>query len=102
LVAGLVAALLTAEVRAASKEVKFTKEWKGSVSDEGLQKEASEFITDATALEKLWTGAGHVAGEGATLGGNAGGNTDRAGRRGAPPARANSDRRLTAHAAPPA
>jgi hypothetical protein len=48
------AALLAEEIRAESKAVKFTKEWKGSVADASLQKGAPEVITDATALEKLW------------------------------------------------
>jgi hypothetical protein len=48
------AALLAVEVRAESAAVKFTKEWKGSVANEALQKAAPEFITDAKALEKLW------------------------------------------------
>ena len=35
-------------------EVKFTHEWKGSVDDEGLQKNAPACITSAKALKKLW------------------------------------------------
>src|ERR1700730_7198226 len=46
--------LLAAEARADKKAVKFTKDWKGSVEDEALQKEAPAFITNAKALEKLW------------------------------------------------
>jgi hypothetical protein len=47
-------AVLAAEVRAESKAVKFTKEWKGSVAEEALQKDAPKFVTDAKALETLW------------------------------------------------
>jgi hypothetical protein len=49
-----VVASVASQARADKKEVKTTKEWKGSVDDEKLQKEASEFITDGKALEKLW------------------------------------------------
>jgi hypothetical protein len=35
-------------------EVKFTHEWKGSVDDEDLQKNAPACITSAKGLEKLW------------------------------------------------
>src|SRR5262249_31564908 len=53
--AGLVlVALMATDAQAQKKPVKFTKEWKGSVADQKLQKGAPEFITDAKALEKLW------------------------------------------------
>jgi hypothetical protein len=40
--------------QADKKPVKLTKEWKGSIPDEALQKKASEVITTAKALEELW------------------------------------------------
>src|SRR5689334_22334953 len=47
-------ALFASEVQAEGKPVKFTKEWKGSVADENLQKKAPEFITSADQLNKVW------------------------------------------------
>src|SRR5262249_12595063 len=53
--AGLVlVALMATDAQAQKKPVKFTKEWKGSVADQNLQKGAPAFITDAKAPEKLW------------------------------------------------
>jgi hypothetical protein len=49
------AALFAAGCGAESKPVQFTKEWKGSVADKTLRKDAPAVITDAKALEKLWT-----------------------------------------------
>jgi hypothetical protein len=54
-VCGLVlAALFATEAHAQKTPVKLTKQWKGSVEDDKLQKGAPEFITNAKALEKLW------------------------------------------------
>jgi hypothetical protein len=54
-VCGLVlAALFATEAHAQKKAVPLTKQWKGSVEDEKLQKGAPEFITNDKALEKLW------------------------------------------------
>jgi hypothetical protein len=47
-------ALVASEALGAAKPVKFTKQWKGSVADEGLQKKAPHFITNADAFKKLW------------------------------------------------
>ena len=46
------AALLTPHARCG--EVKFTREWKGSVGDENLLKGTPACITSAKALKKLW------------------------------------------------
>jgi hypothetical protein len=46
--------LCASEAGAGAKEVKTTKEWKGSVGDANLQKGAPEVIVSAKALEKLW------------------------------------------------
>jgi hypothetical protein len=46
--------LLAPPARAEKKEVKLTKEWKGSVADAALAKEAPEYIADTKSLEKLW------------------------------------------------
>ena len=35
-------------------EIKFTREWKGSVDDEDLRKNAPARITSAKVLKKLW------------------------------------------------
>jgi hypothetical protein len=40
---------------AADKPVKSIKEWKGSVADANLAKDAPHFIADAKQFEKLWT-----------------------------------------------
>jgi hypothetical protein len=42
------------EARAQKKEVKLTRQWKGSVKDEDLRKGAPEVITSAKALKHLW------------------------------------------------
>jgi hypothetical protein len=46
--------LITPLAYADKKPVKPTREWKGSVGDEALWKEAPPYITTAEALEKLW------------------------------------------------
>jgi hypothetical protein len=45
---------VVSDARAEKKAVKLQKEWKGSVDDEALAKDAPAVIGDATALEKLW------------------------------------------------
>src|SRR6266851_1934818 len=50
----VIAALLTSTALAEKTKIKTTKEWKGSVADEKLAKDAPACITDAKALEKLW------------------------------------------------
>jgi hypothetical protein len=53
--AGLIlVGLVALQARADKKLVKFTNEWKGSVADETLQKEAKEFITSSKEFKKLW------------------------------------------------
>ncbi len=47
-------AVLTSQVQAQDKQVNITKQWKGSVAEEKLQKEAPEVITNAKDLEKVW------------------------------------------------
>ena len=54
LVALAVMAVLGSEARAEKKAVKLEKEWKGSVEDEALAKDAPAFISDTKALQKLW------------------------------------------------
>jgi len=46
--------LLETDVQAGAKKMKFNGEWKGSVADETLQKDAPECITNAPAFAKLW------------------------------------------------
>jgi hypothetical protein len=46
--------LATPAVRADKKQVKFVKEWKGSVEDEKLAKDAPNCITNAKDFAKLW------------------------------------------------
>src|SRR5262245_51393087 len=46
--------LLAPEARAEKKVVKITKDWKGSVANADLAKDAPEYIADAESLEKLW------------------------------------------------
>jgi hypothetical protein len=50
----LVLAALTSAVMAAKTPVKPVKEWKGSVDDVKLKKEAQGVITTQKDLEKLW------------------------------------------------
>ena len=50
----VLAALLTSTAFAEKTKVKITKEWKGSVTDEKLLKDAPACIADAKSLEKLW------------------------------------------------
>jgi hypothetical protein len=47
-------ALLTPPAWAQKKAVKLEKEWKGSVEDAKLAKDAPTFVADAGSLEKLW------------------------------------------------
>jgi hypothetical protein len=47
-------AVVVNDARAEKKAVKLEKEWKGSVDDEPLAKDAPAFISDTKALEKLW------------------------------------------------
>jgi hypothetical protein len=54
-----VVALLLPPARAQKKDaekktVKLVKEWKGSIADDSLAKDAPECIADAKALKKLW------------------------------------------------
>jgi hypothetical protein len=49
-------------VRADRKKLTPTKEWSGSVADEGARKEAPDCITSRKGLEKLWK-AWKVAGK---------------------------------------
>ncbi len=53
-VALAIAVVLVSDARAEKKAVKLEKEWKGSVEDETLAKDAPAVITDAKAFEKLW------------------------------------------------
>ena len=46
--------LLETDVQAGAKKMKFTGEWKGSVADETLQKDAPECIGTAKSLAQLW------------------------------------------------
>ena len=51
----LLAPQARAEKKAGEKKaVKLVKEWKGSVEDADLAKDAPEYIADAKSLEKLW------------------------------------------------
>jgi hypothetical protein len=50
----VLAALLTSTAFAEKTKVKTTKEWKGSVADEKLLKDAPTCIADAKGLENLW------------------------------------------------
>jgi hypothetical protein len=50
----VLAALLASTAFAEKTKIKITKEWKGSVADEKLLKDAPACITDAKGLEKLW------------------------------------------------
>ena len=51
----LLAPQARAEEKAAEKKpVKLVKEWKGSVADADLAKDAPEYVADAMSLEKLW------------------------------------------------
>jgi hypothetical protein len=54
LAAGLAALAWATEASAQPKAVKFTNQWKGSVGDEALKKDAPEVITSQKSLEKLW------------------------------------------------
>jgi hypothetical protein len=47
---------LVATTQAEDKEIKATKDWKGTVADETLQKKApaNGFITDAKTFKQLW------------------------------------------------
>jgi hypothetical protein len=54
LVALLGLAVLAPQGRAEKKEVKPVKEWKGSVADADLSKDAPDYVADAKALEKIW------------------------------------------------
>jgi hypothetical protein len=54
LVALAIVAVLASDARAEKKAVKLEKEWKGSVDDEALAKDAPAVIVDAKTLEKLW------------------------------------------------
>src|SRR5438552_14545840 len=54
LVSLAIVAVLASDARAEKKAVKLEKEWKGSVEDEALAKDAPAVIVDARALEKLW------------------------------------------------
>jgi hypothetical protein len=54
LVALAIAAVVAGDARAQKKAVKLEKEWKGSVEDEALVKDAPAVIVDAKAFEKLW------------------------------------------------
>jgi hypothetical protein len=47
-------AVVVSDARAEKKAVKLEKEWKGSVDDETLAKDAPAVIVEATALETLW------------------------------------------------
>jgi hypothetical protein len=47
-------AVVVSDARAEKKAVKLEKEWKGSVDDEALAKDAPVVIVDAKALEQLW------------------------------------------------
>jgi hypothetical protein len=47
-------AVVVSDARAEKKAVKLEKEWKGSVDDEALAKDAPAVIVEATALETLW------------------------------------------------
>jgi hypothetical protein len=49
-----IVAVVMSDARAEKKAVKLEKEWKGSVDDEALAKDAPAVIVDAKALEKLW------------------------------------------------
>jgi hypothetical protein len=50
----VLAALLTSTAFAEKTKIKISKEWKGSVADEKLLKDAPACVTDAKGLEKLW------------------------------------------------
>jgi len=52
----LLAASFGPPAQAQAKSLKPTKEWKGNMPDEALQRGAPEVITNAKALEKLWSG----------------------------------------------
>ena len=54
LVSVAVVVWLAPQVRAEKKTVKLVKEWKGSVPDADLSKDAPEYVGDAASLEKLW------------------------------------------------
>jgi hypothetical protein len=49
-----IVAVVVSDARAEKKAVKLGKEWRGSVDDEALAKDAPAVIVDAKALEKLW------------------------------------------------
>jgi hypothetical protein len=46
--------LLAPAARAEKKAVKLIKEWKGSVADADLARDAPGYVADAGSLEKLW------------------------------------------------
>src|SRR4051812_48036561 len=46
---------LSTDALAAGKDVKFSKEWKGSVADQKLENVAGDCITSKKSLEKVWT-----------------------------------------------
>jgi hypothetical protein len=50
----VIVAVVVSDARAEKKAVKLEKEWKGSIDDEALAKDAPTVIGDAKALEKLW------------------------------------------------
>src|SRR6267154_1860582 len=50
----LLFATIAPEVHAQKKAVKPTMQWRGSVDDEALQKEAPTVVTNRKSLEKLW------------------------------------------------
>ena len=50
----VILAVVVSDARAEKKAVKLEKEWKGSVDDEALAKDAPAVIVEATALETLW------------------------------------------------
>jgi hypothetical protein len=47
-------ALFAPQARADKKPVKIIKDWRGSVDNADLAKDAPEYIADTKALEKLW------------------------------------------------
>src|SRR5947209_1669548 len=50
----VIAALLASTALAEKTKVKISKEWKGTVADEKLLKDAPACVTDAKSLEKVW------------------------------------------------
>ena len=50
----VIVGVLVSDARAEKKTVKLENEWKGSVEDKALAKDAPAVIGDAKALEKLW------------------------------------------------